>query len=425
MPLKIIICGGGIGGLTAAGYLRAKHHVTVLERGTLDFTINDYGLSVVSNSFNLLQKAGIKPENLDMVVMTHVWMRSAKNEELKTTHFDTRARFGGAPSVLVKRAKLQRELMRFATSTDFAGAPAEIIQNCKVTQVNAAAGKVWTEDGRLFEGDLIVGADGIHSIVRSAIFEGRDILSFIRNTDTLTFMAELTVEDIRSDPSFAYLSDTSTAAGLCSVHPTSDDLLNQRILFYHTSPHGIQVLGYTTEKEFSEKFDTAKTAIVRDIPISRVVEEFSPEFADEFLNLFRHSKIDAWRIRDVVPIDKWFSGKALLIGDAVHAVTPHAGQGCNITIEDAEALGYLLRDVESPDAIPAVLRQFVSLRKDRVGFVKRRSRELGHKPTDEDQAKEPITNEEFARKIYTYQGAEQALRALETSTAGADRAEVD
>lgn len=72
MPLKIIICGGGIGGLSAAGYLRAKHDVTVLERGALDFAADDYGLSVVANSFNLLQKAGIKSENLDMVIMTHV-----------------------------------------------------------------------------------------------------------------------------------------------------------------------------------------------------------------------------------------------------------------------------------------------------------------------------------------------------------------
>ncbi|KAI1382398.1 FAD/NAD(P)-binding domain-containing protein [Hypoxylon crocopeplum] len=418
MPLNIIICGGGIGGLSAAGFLRAKHNVTVLERGTLDFTVNDYGLSVVSNAFNLLQRAGIKQDDLDMVVMTHVWMRGPQNEELRTTHFDTRARFGGAPSILLKRAKLQKELMRFATSTDFAGAPAEIVQNAKVTRVDTAAGKVWTEDGRVFEGDLIVGADGIHSIVRSAILGGQDIVSSIRTHDTLTFMAHLSIEDIRSDPTFAYLSDPSIAAGLCSVHAASGPQINKRILTYHNSAHGLQVVGYTSEKEFAEKFDSAKTAIIKNVPVERVVEDFSPEFGDSIVNLFRHSKIDAWRIRDVALMDRWFSGKALLIGDAAHAVPPHAGQGCNITIEDAEALGYLLKDVESPDGIPAALEKFMLLRKDRVDFVARRSRELGHLSTDEDKGKVPITNEEFAMKVYTYQGAELALKMLNSSATG-------
>ncbi|KAI1414766.1 FAD/NAD(P)-binding domain-containing protein [Hypoxylon sp. FL1857] len=411
MPLKIIICGGGVGGLSAAGYLRAKHDVTVLERGTLDFRTDDYGLSVVSNSFNLLQKAGIKAENLDTVVMTHVWLRGPNNEEIKTTYFDTKARFGGAPSVLVKRAKLHKELMRFATSTEFSGTPANVIENAKVTRVDALAGKVWTEDGREFEGDLIIGADGIHSLVRSAILGGQDILESIRTHDTLTFMTELSMEDLRSEPSFAYLCEPQTQAGLISAHAKRGPHLNKRILAYHTSLHNLQVVGYTSEKEFTEKFDSIKTAIIRDIPVSRVVEDFAPDYAECFVNLFRHNKIDAWRIRDVAPMDSWFSGKAIVIGDAAHAVTPHAGQGCNITIEDAEALGYFLQDVDSPDAISDALEKFMSLRKDRVAFVIRRSRELGNIRTDEDKTKEPITAEEFAREIYTYQGAEHALKA--------------
>ncbi|KAI2776837.1 FAD/NAD(P)-binding domain-containing protein [Daldinia loculata] len=409
MPLKIIICGSGIGGLSAAGYLRAKHHVTVLERGTLDFTVNDYGMSIVSNAFNLLQKAGINPGNLDMVVMTHVWTRTPNNEELKTTHFDTRARFGGAPSILVKRAKLQGELMRFATSTEFAGAPAEVIQNAKVTKVDTAAGKVWTEDGRLFEGDLIIGADGIHSVVRGAILGDEDIAASVKTYNTLAFMTQLSVEDIRSDPNFAYLSDPATQAGLANAHASSGPQVNKHILAYHTSLNSLQVLGYSSEKEFSEQFDSAKTAIIKDVAASRVIEEFATEFGEGFINLFRHNKIDAWRIRDVAAMDNWFSGKALLIGDAAHAVTPLAGQGSNMTIEDAEALGYLLRDVDSPDAIPDILQRFMSLRKDRVDFVRRRSHEIGGIREEGDEDRKPITPEEFARKIYTYQGVEQAL----------------
>lgn len=51
----------------------------------------------------------------------------------------------------------------------------------------------------------------------------------------------------------------------------------------------------------------------------------------------------------------------------------------------------------------------MTLRKDRVTFVTRRSHELGHIQTEEEKTKEPITAEQFARTIYTYQGAEKAL----------------
>lgn len=346
-------------------------------------------------------------------------MRDSNNKELSTKHFDTRARFGGAPSVLLKRAKLQQELMRFATSAEFAGTPAEVIQGAKVTRVDALAGKVWTKDGRVFEGDLIVGADGIYSIVRSAVLGGQDtcISSTIRSYDTMTFMTQLSIDDLQSDPNFAYLSSPTSQAGLCSIQ-SGPGVKNKRILTYHTSPHSLQVVGYTSENEFAGEFESAKTAIIRDIPVSRVVEDFATHFTDSVVNLFRHNKIDAWRIRDVAPLDSWFSGKALLIGDAAHAVSPHAGQGCNITIEDAEALGFLLRDVESSEGLPVALQMFMSLRKARVDFITRRSRELGDIRTDEDKTKEPITPEKFAREVYTYQGAEQALRAPKPPASG-------
>ncbi len=408
MPLKIIVCGGGVGGLSAAGYLRTRHDVTVLERGTLDFATNDYGLSVVSNAFTLLQKAGIKSENLDMVVMTHLWVRDNTGKELRTVNFDTRARFGGAPSVLVKRAKLQQELLRFATGAEFPGTPAEIVQNARVTRVDPQAGTVTTDDGRVFQGDLIIGADGINSNVRSSVFEGKGTP---RTHDLVAFMTRLSIGELKTDPNFTYLlEDPTSQAGLCSWYTAAGSRSNKRIMAYHTSPHDLQVLGYTSEKELAGKFDSLSTGIIKDIPASRVVEDFAPDFAEPFVNLFRLGKIDAWRVRDITPMDNWTHGKVVLIGDAAHAVTPSAGQGCNITIEDAEALGFLLKDA-TPDDVPAALDKFMSLRKDRVALVARRSRELANLQSEEDKTKELLTPEEFARAMYGYQGAEHFMNA--------------
>ncbi|KAK6208079.1 hypothetical protein LQW54_007125 [Pestalotiopsis sp. IQ-011] len=413
MPLKVVIVGGGVGGLAAAGYLRAKHHVTVLERSRLDAaTDDDYGLSVVANAFGLLQRAGIKSENLDTVVMTHIWARNHKNEEIRTIHFDTRSRFGGAPSILAKRAKIQAELARFATSNDFPGHPADIVQGARVKEVDADNGKVTLEDGSVFEGDLIVGADGISSIVRSAIFSDESTPPAPQTHDLLLFMTKVSLDAVRGDPELAFLSEPTKQAGLTTCYPPSGPESKNRMLMYHVSPRELQVLGYTTEKEFRQQFDSSKSSIIRNVPTSRVVDEFSADFPQSFVNLFKLGRIDAWRIRDVPPIERWSRGKAVLIGDAAHAVTPHAGQGCNITIEDAEALGFVLRNVDSPEALPDALEQFVKLRKERAQYVARRSRELGNVQSDDDNSYGPIGPESFAKVIYSYRGAEAAANEL-------------
>lgn len=411
MPLDIIIVGGGIGGLAAAAFLREHHNVTVLERSPIGSDDRDYGLSVVANAFGLLQKQGIKLENLDTVVMTHVWIRNHKNEIINTILFDTRSRFGGAPSVLLKRRKLLDELKRLATSPGDV-ATTLTFRHERVVKVDADNGTVTTQEGDVLRGDLIIGADGINSIVRATVLQDHGSATSPRTHDLMLFLAEVPIEAVRDDPELSFLAEPEKQAGLTTCYPPDGSEAKSRMLIYHVSPRALQVIGYTAEKEFAKLFDSTKTSIIRDIPASRVIDELSADFPKSFVNLFTHGKIDAWRIKDVPPIDKWYRGKAVLLGDAAHAVTPHAGQGCNITIEDAEALGVLLKDVQSSADVPAALETYVTLRKERAEFVSRRSREIGNIQSDDDKAHDPIGSETFVKAIYGYQGAEAALQEL-------------
>jgi salicylate hydroxylase len=417
MPLQIIICGGGIGGLTVAGYLRAAHHdVTVLERGQLDFSINDYGLSVVSNAFGLLQKAGIDASRLDLCVMTHFWIRNHKNEEIQTMDFDTTTKSAGAgaPSILARRANVQSELLRFATGEGFPGRPARVVKGVKVVEVDVDIGKVVTDDGREFHGDLIIGADGINSVVRATIATEMSFGAAPVTHDLLAFMTQIPVAALEGQAEFDFLVHTDKQAGLVMYRGSDPANPRKRILLYHISPSELQVVGYTTEKEFKEKFDSNGSSIVKDVSVERVVDDFG-DFSAGLCTLFKHSQIDAWRIRDLEPLDTWTLGKAVLIGDAAHAVTPHAGQGCNVTIEDAEALAYLLKDAHPADDFELTLKKFVELRKDRVQFVARHSREIGNVESEEDRKKGIISEAEFGQIVYGYQGIEAALDQLSIS----------
>jgi len=130
---------------------------------------------------------------------------------------------------------------------------------------------------------------------------------------------------------------------------------------------------------------------------------------------------DLWRIRDIEPLYNWTMGKTILIGDAAHAVTPHIGQGCNISLEDAEALGYLFRDIALPGSsstnapAPEIVRQlaiFQSLRMKRTHLVQFASRQAGGLLKDEAKEKAgEFDREAFGKMIYGYSGFEAAYRA--------------
>lgn len=421
MALNIIICGGGIGGLTAAGYLRASHNVTVLEQSDLEVR-NDYGLTIVTNAFALLQKSGITLEELDGVNLTTIWSRNPENQEVVTIDF---RQYGIAPSVVARRSKLQQALTRLATDPQGPGRPATIVPGARVVDMNADEGRVTLADGRVFQGDLIIGADGLTSKVRAAVCQQPSGLTAVTNHDLLTFQTQVSLDVVKSDLDLSFLHDSINQAGLASFAPQDTTasteiggafrgMTKKKVLVYHVSPTEVQVAGFALESEFAAQFDEARTSILSDIPVERVVREYEGQFSPSIVNLFRHSKIDAWRIRDIEPVQTWWRGRAVLLGDAVHAVTPHAGQGCNITIEDAEALAYLLQDVKVTDDLTNTFEQYVALRKDRTQLAQRYSRQLGNIESHEQKAQGLITQQEWDGIIYSWQGAEHALATQKT-----------
>lgn len=421
MGLDIIVVGSGLAGLAAAAFLRKQHKVAVLEKSKLDFGRNDYGISVIANAYNLLQRAGIDDTRLDMAVMTKLWQRTAQNEEIVTVEFDTRKTFG-VPSVLTRRSHLQGELYRLTTSDELEGQPATIMEGVKIESVDADTGTVKASDGRSFSGDLLIGADGINSVVRAAVlsFDGRsEGEAPAKKHDLLAYMAQIPVSALPSFPSLGFFADPGTSAGLVNFSSPKGPGDKRRILAYHTSPRELQLVGYASEDEFAAQFDRLGTSIIKSIPASRAKKAF-PDFDSALTDLFDHHRskdgtVEVWRIRDIDAIPAWTRGKTLLIGDSCHAVTPHAGQGCNIAFEDAEALGYVLADVTDCGGIAGALDRFIKIRKERAEFVARSSRHMGGLLGPEAGPYDEAMRRDFGMKTYGYRGAKQALEKIEAT----------
>ncbi len=71
-------------------------------------------------------------------------------------------------------------------------------------------------------------------------------------------------------------------------------------------------------------------------------------------------------VYDVPTLPSWSKGRVLLIGDAAHTISPHAGQGASLALEDAMALGKLLRNRATHHE-----QVFAAFMRDRRGRVER------------------------------------------------------
>jgi 2-polyprenyl-6-methoxyphenol hydroxylase-like FAD-dependent oxidoreductase len=84
--------------------------------------------------------------------------------------------------------------------------------------------------------------------------------------------------------------------------------------------------------------------------------------------------LGAWPIYDLCAMPRWSDGRTCLVGDAAHAMSPNAGQGASLAMEDAMVLAQCLRDVADP---ARAFRTFERRRRARVDAIFRHARRNG------------------------------------------------
>jgi 2-polyprenyl-6-methoxyphenol hydroxylase-like FAD-dependent oxidoreductase len=330
-PLRVIIAGGGIGGLSAAIALRRLgHEIMVLERAPRVETVGA-GITLFANGMSALGRLDVA-ESVAAVgaPATHSAILTSEGRELTTMPTDL---LEGA--IAVHRADLQAVLLEAAGVVRLG---AEVISVDETTDGVEAR----VADGTEEHGDLLVAADGVWSPVRDSI-----ALAAPRYGG---YTAWRGVSSARIEP--GRLTESWGAGERFGLVD-----LGSRTYWFATAntPEGDTDDPGGRKAELLHRFGDWHSPI-------RAVLEATPD--------------DAILRNDVYfldPLPRWSEGRVVLLGDAAHASTPGIGQGAAQAIEDAVVLA---NEIAEADALPAALARYEAVRRPRAELTLKLSRQV-------------------------------------------------
>jgi salicylate hydroxylase len=384
--LRVVVVGGGIGGLFAANALiRHGLEVSVYEQAPALGEVGA-GVYLTPNAVRQLERVGLGPA-------VERWGARVGTKSQYLRH-------DGTPIAPVQVSDASGWSANFgmhrADLVDFLAAalPSGIVR-CGHRAVGFeeadGAARVRFANGASAEGDVVVGADGIHSEMRPHVFPPSEPV-FHGNVAYRGLVARERLPDWPMDRWEMWAGPAKHFL----VFPVR---------------HGemVNYVGFVpADAAMKESWSAAGDAD----ELRREFEGWDPRIGTVLAQV---EKCFRWAMYDREPLPVWSKGRLTLLGDAAHPMLPHLGQGANQSIEDGMALATILSRAEK-SAVPAALAAYERLRRERVAEVQLGARKHGLR-VDSAYADlavrdaELAAHAEFRRQLYAYDVVPQAAAA--------------
>jgi 2-polyprenyl-6-methoxyphenol hydroxylase-like FAD-dependent oxidoreductase len=347
-----MIIGCGAAGPTLALFLKRAGIVSeIYEARSEAESYTGWFLNLAGNGIGVLETLGIADViSAEGSPVPQMVMWSGKGKRLGEVR--NGARKGLTESVIIRRGALQRCLHESAMA---ASIPIHFEKNLRSIEVIDGQGVVATfEDGATAHGDFLIGADGIHSRVRALISHNAPAPSYTGLISTGGFTTHLSLPPT---PKTQYL------------------IFGKRAFFgYHVRSSG-EVYWFNNHARAQAPSRGELTQIVSEDWKERLLEMHRGDMAPiEDIIRSTQEGIGAFPIFDLPPQPIWHKGPIVLVGDAVHAISPSAGQGASLAMEDAAILAKCLRDASS---LEDAFATYERLRRARVERMVAWARSLG------------------------------------------------
>ena len=376
--MRVIVIGAGIGGLTAALTLgRAGIDVSVFEQAS-ELREVGAGIMIGPSANRILHRLGLEEPLRRVGVRPPArqlrrWddgcvLASALLAEVCEREF-------GAPYYNFHRAELLDVL-----ASALPDGIMHLDHRCVEISQQEDRVEVRFHNGTVVDGDLVVGADGIHSTVRDTVFGSQSP----RFSGDVAYRALIPVERLRH---LDFNSDLSTWTNWLGP--------NCHFVHYLVGA-GARFLSITASIPGESRVESWSA--------KGNVADWLAAFAGWHPQLLAiiaaADTTNTWALYDRDPLPRWSMGRVALLGDAAHAMLPYMAQGAVQSIEDAAVLAKCLVRADGND-VGAALQRYEQIRKPRVTKCQDGSRQNGlmyHLADGEEQRKR---DESFASSMIT------------------------